>query len=153
MRTVTVATHSERYFPELKRSAQRLGYHLDVLEWGMKWRGFAMKLLLRCYVASLHPEEIVLFVDGFDVVLLALACEMEKRFAADGRRIVFNCQNLELYSLWCRYFTRRFFRSSTRNDRRGYVLRKGQGTCGSSSTRYAAKTTAPVCPTWTTSAC
>lgn len=37
MRLVTVATHSERYFPYLLESCKRVDAKLDVLGWGQPW--------------------------------------------------------------------------------------------------------------------
>lgn len=71
MKLVTVATHSERYFPYLELSAKRNGHDLVVLGWGEKWQGFAWKFMLMLeYLKTLKPDEIVCFVDAYDVVIL-----------------------------------------------------------------------------------
>lgn len=71
MKLVTVATHSERYFPYLKLSAEKYGHQLVVLGWGEKWQGFAWKFqLMKSYLESVASDEVVCFVDAYDVVVL-----------------------------------------------------------------------------------
>lgn len=81
MKLVTVATHSEGYFPWLLKSCERHGVHLDVLGWGEQWKGFAWRLtLMMKYLQKQNPNEVVCFVDGFDVILLKPLDELESRF-------------------------------------------------------------------------
>lgn len=81
MKLVTVATHSEGYFPWLLKSCERYGAHLDVLGWGEKWRGYAWRLtLMMKYLKEQNPTEVVCFIDGFDVILLKPPEELEARF-------------------------------------------------------------------------
>ena len=81
MKLVTVATHSERYFPYLKLSAERNGHELVVLGWGEKWQGFTWKfLLIKEYLQSIHPNEIVCFIDGYDVLVLQDPYTIEEKF-------------------------------------------------------------------------
>lgn len=81
MKLVTVATHSEGYFPWLLQSCERFGAKLDILGWGEKWKGFAWRLTLMIkYLEKLNPNEVVCFVDGFDVILLKPLDDLEARF-------------------------------------------------------------------------
>jgi len=81
MKLVTVATHSERYFPYLKRSAEKYGHELVVLGWGEKWKGFVWRFeLMREYLKNLDPNEIVCFIDAFDVVILQDPQTIEAKF-------------------------------------------------------------------------
>lgn len=81
MKLVTVATHSEGYFPWLLKSCERHGAQLDVLGWGQKWQGYAWRLTLMIkYLKKQHPQEVVCFIDGFDVILLKPLEELEARF-------------------------------------------------------------------------
>lgn len=71
MKLVTVVTDSQRYFPYLKKSAEKHGYTLDVLGWGQKWQGFSWRLgLMIDYLKSLPKDEVVCFVDAYDVIVL-----------------------------------------------------------------------------------
>ena len=71
MKAITVATHAERYFDVLKESAERNNIDLVVLGWGEKWKGFTWKFnLLIDYLKSCDDNEIVLFIDGYDVFFI-----------------------------------------------------------------------------------
>lgn len=80
MKLVTVATHSERYYPYLKLSAERHGHELITLGWGEKWQGYAWKFkLMKEYLRTLS-DEIVCFVDAFDVIVLEDPETIERKF-------------------------------------------------------------------------
>jgi len=66
---VTVATESKLYFPYLIQSCKNNGAQLKVLGYGEKWKGFnwRFKLVLK-YLKSLNSNDIVCFVDGYDVI-------------------------------------------------------------------------------------
>lgn len=81
MRLVTVATHSDGYFPWLIQSCERHNADLEILGWGQKWQGFAWRLTLMIdYLKSLDQNEIVCFIDAYDVVLLKPLSKIEERF-------------------------------------------------------------------------
>jgi hypothetical protein len=81
MRLVTVATHSERYFPVLQESCKRYNSKLDVLGWGEKWQGFGWRFqLVKDFIVDLDDNEVVCFIDGYDVLLLRPIEEMELKF-------------------------------------------------------------------------
>lgn len=71
MKLVTVATHSERYYPYLKLSAEKYGHDLVTLGWGEKWQGFTWRLeLIKKYLTTVARDEIICIIDGYDVVVL-----------------------------------------------------------------------------------
>jgi len=83
MKLVTVATHSERYYPYLELSAKRYGHDLVVLGWGERWQGFTWKyLLLKEYLKTLKPDDIVCFIDAYDVIILEDPKTIEAKFKA-----------------------------------------------------------------------
>ena len=93
MKLVTVATHSERYYPYLKLSAERYGFDLVTLGWGEKWKGFGWRFeLMKKYLMSLTDDEVVCFVDGYDVIILQDMKTLENKFntltAGDKSKIV-----------------------------------------------------------------
>jgi hypothetical protein len=66
---VTVATSSEYYFPYLIESCKRNGKELAVLGYGEKWKGFVWKFSLMLeYLKKLDKNDIVCFIDGYDVI-------------------------------------------------------------------------------------
>jgi hypothetical protein len=96
MHLVTVATESKGYFPVLWQSVDRFGAKLHVLGWKQRWRGFVWRLmLLREFLEGLADDEVVCFLDAYDVVLLRDPKELEAAFlslsAATGCRLIFGC--------------------------------------------------------------
>lgn len=66
---VTVATDSEFYFPYLKKSCSSNGINLEVLGFGEKWEGFNWKYAKMIqYLKTIDSNDIVCFVDGYDVI-------------------------------------------------------------------------------------
>jgi hypothetical protein len=66
---VTVATERQYYFPYLVESCKRNGKELEVLGMGEKWQGFNWKYVkMMEYLKTLPTDDIVCFVDGYDVV-------------------------------------------------------------------------------------
>ena len=81
MKLVTVATHSERYYPYLKLSAKAHGHDLITLGWGEKWKGFGWKFqLMRDYLNSLKSDELICFIDGYDVIVLQSPDTIESNY-------------------------------------------------------------------------
>jgi hypothetical protein len=81
MKLVTVATHSDRYFPYLELSAKRYGHDLVVLGWGEKWQGFTWRFrLMKEYLETLQNNEVVCFIDAYDVIILEDPATIEKKF-------------------------------------------------------------------------
>lgn len=71
MKVVTVASDSQRYFPYLVESCNRNSCQLVVLGWGEKWKGFSWKIeLMKEFLSTQSDEEILCFVDAYDVILL-----------------------------------------------------------------------------------
>ena len=66
---VTVATNYDGYLPYLKHSCTKYNYDLVILGFGEKWKGFnwRYKLVLN-FLDSINNEDIVCFIDGFDVI-------------------------------------------------------------------------------------
>lgn len=66
---VTVATDPKYYFPYLVESCKRNGKELEVLGFGEKWKGFYWKYELMIeYLKSVSENDIVCFIDGYDVI-------------------------------------------------------------------------------------
>ena len=89
MKFVTVVTHSDGYFDFLIQSCQRHNVDLQVLGWGEKFGGWVWRLnMIRDYYKSLDPNEIVCFIDAYDVIILQDSEEIERRFLATKSRFV-----------------------------------------------------------------
>ena len=67
---VTAANKSEGYYDILKESCIRNGCELTTLGFGEKWGGYVWKYTkMREYLKTIKPNDIVIFVDGFDVIM------------------------------------------------------------------------------------
>ena len=74
---VCVATESKNYFPYLKK----LIPELVVLGMGMKWKGFIMKYtLLKKYLETVNDNDVVCFIDAYDVLPTKNIVNLEKQF-------------------------------------------------------------------------
>jgi len=81
VRLVTVATHSDGYFPWLIESCKRYNTQLEVLGWGEKWQGFTWRFgLMIDYLKSVDPDELICFIDAYDVILLRNLDEIVKYY-------------------------------------------------------------------------
>lgn len=103
----TVATQSERYFPVLLASCRRFGIELHALGWGEKWQGYAWKLRkMLDFLQLVEADDVVMFVDGYDVIILQDATVTEQRFkamnvqmlvAVDGDHPSYVCDSFRKY--------------------------------------------------------
>ena len=98
MRVVTVATHSERYYPVLQEACKRHNVKLDVLGFEQKWQGFTWRLnLMNDYIQKLDDNEIVMFVDGFDTVIVQDVHVIEDTFKSFNKPLVFSYERESEY--------------------------------------------------------
>ena len=66
---ITVATDIKYYLPYLVKSVKKHNNELKILGLGTKWEGFNYKFnLIRKELLKLPKDDIVCFVDGYDVV-------------------------------------------------------------------------------------
>lgn len=82
MRLVTVATHSDGYFDFLLKSCERFNIKIDVLGFGEKWQGFGWRMnIVQDYINSIQDDnEVICFIDAYDVMILRPLDEMESFF-------------------------------------------------------------------------
>ena len=85
MKLITVATHSDGYFPFLMESCKRhnASSHLTILGWQQKWLGFNWRnnLVLNFLESIPKPDhEVVCFIDAYDVILLKDFETLEETF-------------------------------------------------------------------------
>ncbi len=115
MKILTIATHSEGYFPLLEKTARLWGYDLHVLGWNREWQGLAWKLTLYHEALSCFPaDEPVICVDGYDVVVTGPAEEAKSRFLASGQRLWFSGQRYWPNQPWMQRITDRLMTNSHR---------------------------------------
>ena len=78
---VTVATESQYYFPYLVESCERNGLKLEILGFGEEWKGFNWRFKKMIdYLKTLPKNDLVCFVDGYDVLCCRNLKEMPDIF-------------------------------------------------------------------------
>ena len=88
---VTVANESKYYLPYLKQSCEKNGKKLEILGYGEEWKGFNWKFrLVKEYLYKLDKDDIVCFVDGYDVICLRNLKELPKTFFELKKK--YNCK-------------------------------------------------------------
>jgi len=81
LQIITVTTHSEYYFPYLVESCKRNGKELTILGYGEKWKGFTWRFRLMLeYLKKLDKNDIVCFIDGYDVICTRDLNELKDEF-------------------------------------------------------------------------
>ena len=89
MKVFAVCTHTEGWYNALAISAQRGGYNLITIGWQQTWGGFVWRMsLILDALETLNEDEIICFVDAYDVIILVPAIELRARYTAlvhDGR--------------------------------------------------------------------
>ena len=95
VKIITVATHNDGYYQILQESSKRNGFELITLAMGEKWTGFSMKpRLLKEYLSTLDPNEIIIHCDAFDVIVNGSSDELIERFNRIDKTIVYGTENM-----------------------------------------------------------
>lgn len=97
MYIITYATHSERYYPLLKKNGP------DIINLGLdkKWNGWYYRIQAVIeFCEKLHPREVVCFIDGFDTLILSQFPESEalEKFHESNCEILFSADNVPAVS-------------------------------------------------------
>lgn len=96
---VTVATHSERYLPVLEKQAEKKDLKLVKLGMGKKYVGHFMKdLEMMEYLKDLPEDDIVIFVDGFDTLMLGDVEEVKEKFEDSKAKLLMSVENIGMLS-------------------------------------------------------
>lgn len=79
IQVVTYATHAQGMFDELVKNKHNIP--VKVLGWGTKWTGFSDKFKgVLEYANTLNPDDILIFVDGFDSKIIKDINTIRERF-------------------------------------------------------------------------
>ena len=91
----TVATHSERYLPVLENMVKDKGTKLHKLGFGKKYQGHFMKdLEMIEFLKPLPKDDIVVFLDGFDTLMLSGMDEVVEKFKKTGKKMLLSVENV-----------------------------------------------------------
>ncbi|MXN64271.1 hypothetical protein GR183_05095 [Stappia sp. GBMRC 2046] len=134
MKFITVDTAASPKLERLMRSCRHHEIPLEVIGEGCPYPGHGAKIKYVIeYLSAQEPDEIVMFVDGYDVVFLTGGGEIERKFTASGHPLVFSTeQNCNVnggfftrFPVWFRYpkgkRPYRFINSGTYIGRAGYM--------------------------------
>ena len=90
MQVITVATDPQHYYHSMVESARRNNINITILGWGQKWQGFIWKLkLIKDKLKFVDPNEIIMFIDAYDIIFLKDQNEIIKNFLSYKKNIVF----------------------------------------------------------------
>ena len=98
VKLITVVTHDSGYLKWLEESCKRYNVNLIKLGWGQKWQGFAWRFTLMInYLKSIDKDELVIFIDAYDVLLLRPLDDIEETFNSiikiSNKKIIISCEN------------------------------------------------------------
>jgi hypothetical protein len=108
MKVVTMATHNERMLDILNQSVSDRGMKLEIFGWGEVWKNYGTKLhLFNQHIQQYNDNEIILFMDAYDTILLANEDEIITKYnqlnstlSVKKRDLIFsNGSNLMIYPL------------------------------------------------------
>jgi hypothetical protein len=78
---ITVATEEKYYLPYLKIICKKFNNELKILGLGSKWQGFSYRIdLIIKYLRTIDPNDIVCFIDGYDVICIRDINELINEF-------------------------------------------------------------------------
>ena len=93
MKVICVATEKNGYYNSLEESARRYNFELITLGLGMKWGGFTMKFdLMNKYLQKLKDDDIVLFIDAYDVFINNNSRNLTEVFKQFNKPILFSSE-------------------------------------------------------------
>lgn len=94
LHVVTVGTSKDGYYNILVDSGSRVGVKIINIGLGKEWTGLTMKYtLLKKYLNNLRDDDIVLFLDAYDVFLVENEQTILNKFYKFNKPIVFGNQN------------------------------------------------------------
>jgi hypothetical protein len=105
---ITVATSNEGYYNALNNNPHNI--NIITLGFGQKWNGFTMKYeLTKEYLNNLNDDDIVVFTDAYDVLLLQDSNTIINKFKSFNKPIVIS-KDAEPHSLIIMYIHSRIFK-------------------------------------------
>ena len=95
LKIATVATHNDGYLPALKRICEKNKCHLNVIGFGQKWGGWDWRTnKIINYLQKCDMSDIVMLIDGFDVLVLSKPEEIIEKFKKMSCNVLFSCSHI-----------------------------------------------------------
>ena len=105
MKVITYATHSDGKFEQIKNQ-------VEVLGWGTKWNGFMDKFNgVKQYLDEQSDDEIVVFIDGFDSLIIKSLDGLEEDFKSLDCKVLFSLDEKSGFSNFVPSFVEQYFRN------------------------------------------
>jgi hypothetical protein len=105
MKIVTYATHSDGTFEQIKNQ-------VEVLGWGTKWNGYMDKTIgLLEYLDTQSDDEIVVYIDGFDSLIIKSLDNLEEDFKSLNCKVLFSLDEKSGFSNYFPSFIEKYFRN------------------------------------------
>ena len=113
MKIIVVATHNERFFNSFIDSCKKQNNQPVILGLGQKYTGHLMKddLLEEHLKNNYDNNEIILFCDAFDCLILRSLIKFEQEFIKSGKHLIISTEKAEnqIYN----YFKNLYFGNDT----------------------------------------
>ncbi len=91
MIVITYATHIDGYLPILISECKKLNLKLEIIGLNKKWEGFFQRTLdYYDFLKTLDPNEICVFIDGFDTIALEDEKQIMKKYNLFNKPIVWS---------------------------------------------------------------
>lgn len=95
LKITTVATHNDGYLPALKSICKKNKCHLDIIGFNQKWKGWKWRTeQIINYLQKCSVRDIVMVIDGFDVLVISSPSEILQKFKKMNCNILFSCSHL-----------------------------------------------------------
>lgn len=92
---ITVATHIDGYLPLLKKWSESQEVEFVIVGFGEKWKGWKWRMeILLNELEKYDKDQLILLVDGFDVIILADKEEIIDKFNSYNTDILLSCSGL-----------------------------------------------------------
>jgi hypothetical protein len=98
VKLVTVVTHDDGYLKWLEASCKRFNVKLIKLGWGEQWINYIWRFTKMIqFLNTNDPEELIIFIDAHDVILLRPLTDIENVFnniiKITGKKIIISTEN------------------------------------------------------------
>ena len=126
---VTVATHEEGYLPALKILCKKNKIPLHILGYNKKWKGWNWRTeILIDFFENCDITDIVMVIDGFDVLVLSNIEEILQKFKKFKCNILFSCSHLNVGQPYHTFFYKNIGFNIVKNyfkSKNKYILNAG----------------------------
>jgi hypothetical protein len=133
---ITVATHADGYLNVLRNKLESAEVKHSVLGYGQKWGGWIwrLKLILTYLKESHQPDDIIMIVDGYDVILTGSRDGILRKYQEFGKDVIFSVHRSksQKYSFIVEFSTRLISNWFFKN--KNQFMKNGGGYMGTAKT-------------------